>query len=160
MKKIFLTACFALPVTVVAAPATSSSKADLAMMTAADCPEVAALYQPVSETMNIEQPGREPRKVMVPKLGAAPPPLHSAVMALALHMAPQAESLPPESGVFQAMGATAMLDNTYRSAFMRCDLSELWVVSRGGYANSTRWYGPYKLADVMSALGDAAPLSQ
>jgi hypothetical protein len=81
-------------------------------------------------------------------------------MALELHTAPQAESLPPATGTFQAMQPTAMLDNTYRSAFMRCDLSELWVVSRGGFANSTRWYGPYKLADVMTARGDAAPQSR
>lgn len=157
MKKIFLAASLTLPLTVLAAPATSSSQAELALMTAADCPDVAALYQPASETKIIEQPGREPRKVVIPKFGAAPPPLHSAVMALALHAAPQAESLPPASGVFQAMGATAMPDNTYRSAFMRCDLSELWVVARGGFANSTRWYGPYKLADVMTARGGAAP---
>lgn len=146
-----------MPLTALAAPATSASQAELALMTETACPDVAALYRPASETKIIEQPGQEPRKVVVPKFGAAPPPLHSAVMALALHMAPQAESLPPQSGVFQAMGATAMLDNTYRSAFMRCDLSELWVVSRGGFSNSTRWYGPYKLADVMTARGDAAP---
>lgn len=148
-----------MPLTVFAAPATSSSKAELAMLTLTDCPDVAALYQPATATKSIEQAAQEPRKVETLKFGAAPPPLHSAVMALALHMAPQAESLPPETGVFQAMGATAMMDNTYRSAVMRCDLSELWVVSRGGFANSTRWYGPYKLADVMTARGDAVPPS-
>ncbi len=145
----------ALPLFALAEPALVTAQYD-------QCPEVAALYQPATETITVNQPGKEPRKVEVPKLydRAAQPPLHRAVLALELHTAPLAGQLPPQQGVFEAMQPIAMLDNTWRSAVMRCDLSEVWVVSRGGFANSTRWYGPYKLAELMSARGDAAPQFQ
>lgn len=158
MKKITLVAFAVLPLLADAAPARMPLHATIALEN--HCPEVAALYQPATETHIVERPGHEPLTVVVPKLGAAKSPLSGAVMALELFTVPQAEILPPEQGVFQAMQPTAMLDNTYRSAVLRCDLSEVWVVSRGGFSESTRWYGPYKLAQLMTARDGAAPPSR
>ncbi|WP_374581142.1 hypothetical protein [Pseudoduganella sp.] len=157
MKKTTLAALAALPLLASAAPA--RLPLDSAIALANQCPEVAALYQPPTETRTVALPGKAPLQVEVPKLGAAPPPLYGAVAALPLFAAAQAEQLPPEQGMFQAVQPMAMPDNTFRSAVMRCDLSEVWVVSRGGVIDSTRWYGPYKLAQLMTARGDAAPPS-
>lgn len=157
MKKICLAVLAMLPLAAVAAPARIPLYA-----APSPCPDVAARYQPATQTVTLNQPGKEPLKVEVPMFNnsAALPPLYHRLMALELHTAPEAASMPPEAGMFQAMQPMHMPDNTFRSAYMRCDLSELWVVSRGGLTDTTRWYGPYKLAEIMSARGDAAPRFQ
>lgn len=157
MKKICLASLAVLPLAALAAPARIPLYAE-----PSSCPEVAARYQPATRTVTLNQPGKEPLKVEVPVLNnsAALPPLYHRLMALELYTAPEAASKPPEEGMFQAMQPMSMPDNTFRSAYMRCDLSELWVVSRGGFTDATRWYGPYKLAEIMSVRGGAAPQSQ
>lgn len=158
MLKLTIAALAALPLAAGAAPPRMPQHLQPVLANA--CPEVAALYQPPTETVTLNHPGRPPLKVEVPKLGAdraSLPPLYGVLMALELYTAPQADRPPPDEGVFQAMQPMSMPDNTFRSAVMRCDLSELWVVSSGGLTDGTRWYGPYQLKELMSARGGAVP---
>lgn len=116
------------------------------------------LYQPPSKQVLLPRDGRDPLAVDVPDTGgAAQPPLFEVLLALDLHTAALATNLPQQGAVFQVMRPTPMPDNTWRSAYLRCDVSEIWVMQQGGFTDATRWYGPYKVIELMSARGGAAP---
>lgn len=154
MNEHVLAVLAALPLAALAAPVRVLPTLD------SPCPEMAARYKVASKPVTLVISGREPVTVDLPELGtAAHPPLFAALMALELYTAPPSEEMPEGGGVFEVMHAMPMPDNTFRSAYMRCDASEVWVSQRNGFIDQTFWYGPYNVAQLMSARGDAAPQS-
>ncbi|MCE3263584.1 MAG: hypothetical protein K0R43_2663 [Pseudoduganella sp.] len=142
----------AFPLVALAAPAHSLTGLD------SPCPETAARYAIASKPMTITRPGLAPLTIDVPEFGTkGHPPLFAVLMSLDLYLAPQTEQLPEGAEVFEVMHAMPMPDNTFRSAYMRCDASEVWVSKRGGFIDQTTLHGPFNVAQLMSARGDAAP---
>lgn len=86
-----------------------------------------------------------------------PSPLKLAIRTLALPADPTAQAAAVPAGALEVLRMAPMPDNTWRGAFIDCDKLEVYVSARGGVVDTTRWYGPYKVADLMSARGAAEP---
>lgn len=86
--------------------------------------------------------------------------LQRAVKELQLPADPTAPDFAQPAGAVEVLHMAPMPDNTFRSAFMDCDKLEVYVAARGGMIDTTRWYGPYKVAELMTARGAAAPRFQ
>jgi hypothetical protein len=153
MLKHALAVLAALPLAALAAPVRAPVSPD------SPCPETAERYKIASKPMTITRPGQAPVTIDVPEFGTkGHPPLFAALLSLDLYQEPEAQQL-PQGEVFEVMHAMPMPDNTFRSAYMRCDASEVWVSKRGGFIDQTTLHGPFNVVQLMSARGAATPRS-